>query len=221
MEILVIGTPGRIKDFQSQNWEGFNVKYHFVPESVFTEDFNQFDAIFHLNLDDTPHSIKDYVNLRDKIVIVSATKRSLSQMIMGIDKKPHCHLFGLNALPTFLARKVWELSAYNLLSISVFQERFTNLPIQISWVADQIGMVSLRVLAAIINEAFWLLQERNANEKDIDNAMRLGVNYPLGPIEWSNMIGLRNIYEILIGLQEEFGKERFPIAPILKSRCFI
>ncbi|MCS6905145.1 MAG: 3-hydroxyacyl-CoA dehydrogenase family protein [Bacteroidia bacterium] len=221
MEILVIGTPSRIKDFQVHNWQEHKVKYHFIPESIFTEDLNQYDVVFHLNLDDTPLNIKDYIHLKGKFVVVSATKKSLHQMIFAINKKPECYLLGINCLPTFLSRKVWEFSAFMPQSIALWQEKFQNFPVQIAWVADQVGMVSLRVLAAIINEAYWLVQEKNANEKDIDNAMRLGTNYPLGPIEWGNIIGLNNIYDILVGLQEEFGKERFPIAPILKNKSFI
>lgn len=221
MNTLVIGTPGRIKDFQTHDWREWKIKYHFIPESIFTEDLNQFDVIFHLNLDDTPLNLKDYLHLKGKFVIVSATKKSLLQMVLGVNKKPECYLLGINSLPTFLCRKLWEFSYFLPEDKDMWQKRVSDFPVQIAWVADRVGMVSLRVLAAIINEAYWLIQEKNASEKDIDTAMRLGTNYPLGPIEWSNLIGLRNVYDILVGLQEEFGKERFPIAPILKIKAFM
>lgn len=49
-----------------------------------------------------------------------------------------------------------------------------------------------RILAAIINEALLLLQEGVATREDIDTAMRLGTNYPHGPLEWADRIGEAN-----------------------------
>ena len=49
-----------------------------------------------------------------------------------------------------------------------------------------------RILAAIINEAVQLLDEGVATRQDIDTAMRLGTNYPHGPLEWADRIGLAN-----------------------------
>lgn len=80
-------------------------------------------------------------------------------------------------------------------------------------VPDQPGMVSARVLAMIINEAYYALGEAISTKKDIDTAMKLGTNYPFGPFEWSEKIGLKNIYTLLQKLNE--SSSRYAIAPAM------
>jgi 3-hydroxybutyryl-CoA dehydrogenase len=58
-------------------------------------------------------------------------------------------------------------------------------------------MISGRILATIINEAYYTLQEEVSTRPEIDTAMRLGTNYPLGPFEWCERIGPENIDELL------------------------
>ena len=72
---------------------------------------------------------------------------------------------------------------------------------QLGWkyriVPDIPGMISGRILAMIINEAYYTLQENVSTREEIDIAMKLGTNYPFGPFEWSEKIGLENIYDLL------------------------
>ena len=84
-------------------------------------------------------------------------------------------------------------------------------------VEDRIGHVSLRVLAMIINEAVFALQEGVASPSDIDTAMQLGTNYPVGPLEWCDRIGADVIVAILDGLQAEYGEERYRPAVLLRQ----
>ncbi len=62
---------------------------------------------------------------------------------------------------------------------------------------DIAGMITARILAAIINEAWYTWQEGVSSKEEIDTAMRLGTNYPLGPFEWGATIGLDRIVELL------------------------
>ena len=71
-------------------------------------------------------------------------------------------------------------------------------------VEDRAGMVSMRVITLIINEAYQVLQEGTSNRDDIDTAMKLGTNYPFGPIEWSERIGLDLVYNILDSMYNSF-----------------
>ena len=57
--------------------------------------------------------------------------------------------------------------------------------------------MSARVLSAIINEAWFALQENVSTKNEIDTAMKLGTNYPFGPFEWCERIGVNNIYGLL------------------------
>lgn len=62
---------------------------------------------------------------------------------------------------------------------------------------DTAGMVRARIIAMIINEAYYALGEGVSTEEDIDTAMKLGTNYPYGPFEWASRIGHDNIVELL------------------------
>lgn len=66
-----------------------------------------------------------------------------------------------------------------------------------------------------MNEAVSAVAERLATPHDIDLAMRLGVNYPAGPLEWAETLGLRNIHAALKGLHTETAAERFAPHPLL------
>ncbi len=55
----------------------------------------------------------------------------------------------------------------------------------------------------IVNEAYYALGEKVSTKAEIDIAMKLGTNYPLGPFEWSEQIGLQNIYSLLLKLSAD------------------
>lgn len=67
---------------------------------------------------------------------------------------------------------------------------------------DVPGMISARVVAGIINEAWYTWGEKVSTREEIDTAMRLGTNYPFGPFEWGERIGLRNVAELLLALSK-------------------
>ena len=76
-----------------------------------------------------------------------------------------------------------------------------------------------RVLSAIINEAYLALGEGVASPADIDTAMRLGTNYPKGPLAWGDEIGPRLVLETLLALEEFYRDGRFAPAPRLRARA--
>ena len=70
-----------------------------------------------------------------------------------------------------------------------------------------------RVLGGIMNEAMWAVTEGVASAKDIDTAMKLGTNYPQGPLEWAENIGLDKVHNLLIALNETVSDDRFASPP--------
>lgn len=72
-----------------------------------------------------------------------------------------------------------------------------------------------RCLAAIINEAVLAFGDGVATRPDIDTAMRLGTNYPHGPLDWAVRIGLDRCRDLLLALDAEAGDGRFTPAPLL------
>ena len=84
-------------------------------------------------------------------------------------------------------------------------------------VGDFSGLVFRRVLFMVINEAIHVLWEGIASREDIDQAMRLGTNYPMGPLEWGDRVGLDRVYEGLRALYEEYGDDRYRPCPLLRK----
>ncbi len=78
---------------------------------------------------------------------------------------------------------------------------------------DEPGMMSARVVAMIINEAYFGLGDQISSKKEMDTAMKLGTNYPYGPFEWSEMIGLKKIHALLSKLSK--SNARYTIAPMI------
>jgi 3-hydroxybutyryl-CoA dehydrogenase len=76
-------------------------------------------------------------------------------------------------------------------------------------VADGPGLVRARIICALVNEAATALAEGVASPADIDTAMRLGTNYPFGPLAWGDRIGLDVVLGVMRGLQAEFGEDRY------------
>lgn len=83
-------------------------------------------------------------------------------------------------------------------------------------VPDQPGGVAFRLVALLVNEAVTALAEGLAVRKDLDTAMRLGVNYPLGPLEWGERLGLATVLAALDSLHRETGAARFAPHPLLR-----
>lgn len=73
-----------------------------------------------------------------------------------------------------------------------------------------------RVIAMIVNEAAVAIAEGVATAADIDTAMRLGVNYPQGPLTLADEIGLGEILAVLEALHAEYGDDRYRPAPLLR-----
>jgi 3-hydroxybutyryl-CoA dehydrogenase len=76
--------------------------------------------------------------------------------------------------------------------------------------------VALRVICCIVNEAYLALSEGVASAEDIDKAMKLGANYPRGPFEWAEEIGVQSILRMLDSLRDAYG-EAYIAAPSLRA----
>jgi 3-hydroxybutyryl-CoA dehydrogenase len=74
--------------------------------------------------------------------------------------------------------------------------------------------VFARILAAVLNEAALAFDAGVASREDIDTAMRLGTNYPKGPMAWIDEIGSRTVRGVLRRLNESSGDGRYEPAPL-------
>jgi 3-hydroxybutyryl-CoA dehydrogenase len=77
--------------------------------------------------------------------------------------------------------------------------------------------ISSRILAALVNEAASAVADGVASPESIDTAMRLGANYPAGPLAWGEQWGLSRVVATLDGLQAGAPDERYRAVPLLRS----
>ena len=82
---------------------------------------------------------------------------------------------------------------------------------------DRAGFVSNRVLMPMINEAFYAWMEGVAAPGDIDEIMKLGCNFPMGPLRLADFIGLDVCHDILMVLHRELGSPRYFPCPLLRQ----
>lgn len=157
------------------------------------EDFpihSNADAFFDLLFNNSEERKKLLSQLLPKPVIINS-------VVAGETGFPFIHI---NAWNTFLQRELIEVACSNEKNRMMAEKIFSALNRQTKWVAVIAGFISARVVAAIINEAYYALEENVSTKEEIDTAMKLGTNYPYGPFEWADKIGLKNIYDLLITL---------------------
>jgi len=87
-------------------------------------------------------------------------------------------------------------------------------------VQDRVGLVFPRVICQMVNEAAFAIAEDVAGPRDIDEALKLALNHPRGPIEWAERVGLQQVLGVLTALQREHGGERYRIAPLLRQMSY-
>lgn len=181
------------------------------------------DIIIDLFFDVQPQRINNYntVFMHNKALLLNATWHSIATAINHYCTQPiRFNAIGINGLPTFINRPLWEVSLPN--DTAEYRElahrTLSLLGIEYRFIDDRIGLVTPRMVCMIINEAYFLLQEQGATAQDINIAMKLGVNYPEGPFEWAKKIGINNVIKTLDAIYNDTKDERYRICPLLKRQ---
>ena len=91
--------------------------------------------------------------------------------------------------------------------------RYPLLPIRVQ---EAPGFAVNRILIPVLNEACFALQEGVASSRDIDQAMKAGAGFPMGPFELADMIGLDVTLEVASVLHREMGDPKYRPSPILR-----
>lgn len=84
-------------------------------------------------------------------------------------------------------------------------------------VAESPLFIVNRILCPMINEAIFALQEGVASAEDIDRAMMLGANHPIGPLALADLVGLDTLLFVLETLHQETGDPKYRPAPLLRK----
>ncbi|MCI8513921.1 MAG: 3-hydroxybutyryl-CoA dehydrogenase [Lachnospiraceae bacterium] len=109
---------------------------------------------------------------------------------------------GLNT-PDEMVEKVVKIS-----------EEIGKVPVQVQ---ENAGFVVNRILVPMINEAVGLYAENIASAADIDTAMKLGANHPMGPLELGDMIGLDIVLAVMEVIYSETGDSKYRPHPLLRK----
>lgn len=218
MKILAKGNSKRTEEFKQKL---LLLDYELVCVDENTNNLvkeGHFDMIFDLNFDDNAQNGLDcYFELTKTPVFICAVKSSLAQIVQNNQAKISFPLYGINSIETFINRNLLEVSIYKNTDEEILQNSLKQLNWEYKIVGDRVGMVTPRVICMIINEACYTLQEGTANMVDIDISMKLGTNYPFGPFEWADKIGISNVYQILESVYNDTKDERYKICPLLKT----
>jgi 3-hydroxybutyryl-CoA dehydrogenase len=89
---------------------------------------------------------------------------------------------------------------------------------RVSVLDDLPGMLVMRTVAMLVNEAAEAVHTGVASAADIDIAMRLGVNYPAGPLAWAEAIGLERVFKVVEHLARSYGEDRYRPAWLLRRK---
>jgi 3-hydroxybutyryl-CoA dehydrogenase len=186
------------------------------------EGHEHYDVFLDLDFDDNSYRLQDYLTNTHTTFILGAVKCTLESAAVGLNIPHDWKGIGINALPTFLERTTLECTnPYKLAGKSLKElADLLGYP-NIEVVGSRVGLITPRVICMIINEAYYTVQEGTANREDINQAMRLGTNYPKGPFEWCDAMGLQNVYEVLEAMYNDTKDERYKICSLLKQEYLL
>jgi 3-hydroxybutyryl-CoA dehydrogenase len=89
----------------------------------------------------------------------------------------------------------------------------------VSVLDDFPGLLVMRTVAMLANEAAEVVHTGVASAEDVDQAMRLGVNYPRGPLAWAETIGLERVRDVLEHLARTYGEDRYRASWLLRRKA--
>ena len=90
----------------------------------------------------------------------------------------------------------------------------------VSRLADLPGLAVMRTVAMLANEAADAVNQGVCSPAAADSAMRLGVNYPQGPLAWADQVGVAAIRTVLANLGASYGEDRYRISPLIQRAVF-
>lgn len=97
---------------------------------------------------------------------------------------------------------------------NAFVEAIGKTPIEVK---EAPGFAVNRILCPMVNEAIFVFAEGIATAEDIDRAMTLGANHPIGPLALADMVGLDTLLLVMEGFHRELGEDKYRPAPLLRK----
>jgi len=171
------------------------------------------------DLDQKKRSFQEIDKISPREAILASTTACLSIADIGAVTGRPDRVIGLNFWPFDPEAKLVQITR-GIMTSDETCEQCKRLVERIDKTAvivkDSAGLILNRVLASMINEAIFVLSYGIASRDDIDNMLKLGANFPMGPLEYADDLGLDNVLNTLESLYEELGPPYRP-CPLLRK----
>jgi 3-hydroxybutyryl-CoA dehydrogenase len=123
-------------------------------------------------------------------------------------------MFGLDGRRTLMTTSVTDATVRDLAHAALAADGGA-----VTVIHDSPGFIAQRVIATIVNISAEIAQMRIATPEDINKAVRLGLAYPQGPLEFGDTIGASKIHAILTAMHDFYGDSRYRPSPWLTRRA--
>lgn len=164
----------------------------------------------------------DSLALKEGALVLVEASRIVTTELGSWSAAPE-RVVGYGGIPSVATRQLIEIAPGFRTATEAWQTaaRFIqSIGRDVEVIHDGPGLVAPRIIACLVNEAAYALMEGVASAADIDTAMKLGVNYPEGPLAWADALGPDVILEILDGLHAHTGDDRYRPCPYLQKLVF-
>ncbi len=186
-------------------------------------DFGDCDLIIEAISEDISIKEKMFDALRDKIkdgAIVASNTSSISITLLATHVKQPENFVGMHFFNPVPVMKLVEIikglqtSDAAAQAASEFAQSLKKTTISVK---DSAGFAVNRLLIPMINEAFCALDEGIATAEEIDQAMQLGCNHPMGPLTLADFVGLDVTLNALEVLLRDLGSDKYAPSPLLRK----
>ncbi|WP_010298991.1 3-hydroxybutyryl-CoA dehydrogenase [Candidatus Odyssella thessalonicensis] len=159
------------------------------------------------------------LKLKENAIIASNTSSiSLTQLAMVTNRPDRViGMHFMNPVPVMQLVEVIRSLTTSEATFTVVQQVIEKMGKTMVVSQDAPGFIVNRILMPMINEAIFTLYEGIASPEDIDTAMKLGTNQPMGPLALADLIGLDTCLAIMTVLYEGFSDSKYRPCPLLRN----